>query len=60
MYQFAFVLLFPVAILIWKGIRIVPQGEEWVVERLGKFSHGGSSLVSWFFVARAGHCLQCG
>lgn len=27
-----------VAIAIWKGIRIVPQGEEWVVERLGKFS----------------------
>ena len=24
-------------ILAFKGIRIVPQGEEWVVERLGKF-----------------------
>jgi regulator of protease activity HflC (stomatin/prohibitin superfamily) len=35
---FMLVLLLPVAILIWKGIRIVPQGEEWVVERLGKFS----------------------
>ena len=35
---FMLVLLIPVAILIWKGIRIVPQGEEWVVERLGKFS----------------------
>lgn len=38
MTEFTFVLLIPVAILIWKGIRIVPQGEEWVVERLGKFS----------------------
>ena len=35
---FMLVLLLPVIILIWKGIRIVPQGEEWVVERLGKFS----------------------
>lgn len=35
---FMLVLLLPVVILIWKGIRIVPQGEEWVVERLGKFS----------------------
>lgn len=26
------------AILAFKGIRIVPQGEEWVVERLGKFA----------------------
>ena len=38
MTEFTFVLLIPVAILFWKGIRIVPQGEEWVVERLGKFS----------------------
>ena len=38
MTEFTFVLLIPVVILIWKGIRIVPQGEEWVVERLGKFS----------------------
>lgn len=35
---FMYMLLFPVVILIWKGIRIVPQGEEWVVEHLGKFS----------------------
>jgi len=33
-----FILIIPAFILIWKGIRIVPQGEEWVVERLGKFS----------------------
>ena len=33
-----YLLVILVAIAIWKGIRIVPQGEEWVVERLGKFS----------------------
>ena len=38
MSEFMFVLIIPVVILIWKGIRIVPQGEEWVVERLGKFN----------------------
>jgi len=27
-----------VIITIYKGINIVPQGEEWVIERLGKFS----------------------
>lgn len=25
------------AVTAWKGVRIVPQGEEWVVERLGKY-----------------------
>ncbi|SFV51414.1 Putative stomatin/prohibitin-family membrane protease subunit YbbK [hydrothermal vent metagenome] len=27
-----------VVVTLYKGINIVPQGEEWVVERLGKFS----------------------
>jgi regulator of protease activity HflC (stomatin/prohibitin superfamily) len=31
------VLIFTV-VTIWKGVRIVPQGEEWIVERLGKFN----------------------
>ena len=38
MLVFLYVLIVVVAILAWKGIRIVPQGEEWVVERLGKFA----------------------
>jgi len=25
-------------VTIWKGVRIVPQGEEWIVERLGKYN----------------------
>jgi regulator of protease activity HflC (stomatin/prohibitin superfamily) len=33
----AVILLLFVAISIAKGVRIVPQGEEWVVERLGKY-----------------------
>lgn len=37
MIEFMMVLLFPVVIGIWLGVRIVPQGEEWVVERLGRF-----------------------
>ena len=31
-------LLVFVVVTVWKGIRIVPQGEEWIVERLGKFN----------------------
>ena len=27
-----------IIITLYKGIKVVPQGEEWVVERLGKFS----------------------
>lgn len=30
-------LLIFVAVTVWKGVRIVSQGEEWVVERLGKY-----------------------
>ncbi len=28
-----------VVVTVWKGVRLVPQGEEWIVERLGKY-HG--------------------
>lgn len=31
------VLIFFLFMTLWKGVRIVPQGEEWVVERLGKY-----------------------
>ncbi|MBD3789402.1 MAG: SPFH/Band 7/PHB domain protein [Campylobacterales bacterium] len=33
-----FILAIAVIVTLYKGINIVPQGEEWVVERLGKFS----------------------
>ena len=32
------ILAIAVVVTLYKGINIVPQGEEWVVERLGKFS----------------------
>ncbi len=32
------VLVLLVIVTLYKGIKIVPQGEEWVVERLGKYS----------------------
>jgi regulator of protease activity HflC (stomatin/prohibitin superfamily) len=35
---FSIVLIFLAVVGIFKGVRIVPQGEEWVVERLGKFA----------------------
>ena len=35
---FSLVLIFLAIVAIIKGVRIVPQGEEWVVERLGKFA----------------------
>ncbi len=38
MTTFSLVLIFLAVIAIFKGVRIVPQGEEWVVERLGKFA----------------------
>jgi len=31
------ILIFAI-VTVWKGVRIVPQGEEWIVERLGKFN----------------------
>ena len=34
----AIILALLVIVTLYKGINIVPQGEEWVVERLGKFS----------------------
>lgn len=36
--EFSIILIVLVIVAIIKGVRIVPQGEEWVVERLGKFA----------------------
>lgn len=36
--EISIILLILAIIAIVKGVRIVPQGEEWVVERLGKFA----------------------
>lgn len=34
----AFVLIALVVFTIYKGVRIVPQGEKWIVQRLGKYN----------------------
>jgi len=37
-----------IVITVWKGVRIVAQGEEWIVERLGKYHttlHPGLSII---------------
>jgi len=42
------ILVVAVVITLYKGIKIVPQGEEWIVEKLGKFSrtlHPGLNLI---------------
>ncbi len=31
-------ILFGLVVVLFTGVRIVPQGEEWIVERLGKFN----------------------
>jgi len=36
--QILVVLAIGVIVTLYKGIKIVPQGEEWVIEKLGKFS----------------------
>jgi regulator of protease activity HflC (stomatin/prohibitin superfamily) len=42
------ILVVGIIITLYKGIKIVPQGEEWVIEKLGKFSktlHPGLNLI---------------
>lgn len=38
MLNIVIILVIAVIVTLYKGINIVPQGEEWIVERLGKFS----------------------
>ena len=46
--QLLIVLLIAIIVTLFAGIKIVPQGEEWVVERLGKFRtvlHPGLNII---------------
>ena len=48
----AVAILIFVAITVWKGVRIVAQGEEWIVERFGKFHvtlQPGLSIIIPYF-----------
>jgi len=53
----AIILAILVIITLYKGINIVPQGEEWIVERLGKFSRtlkpGLNLIVPYIEAVRA-------
>ncbi len=33
-----FIFIIGVIVTLYNGVKIVPQGEEWVIEKLGKFS----------------------
>ena len=35
----AVVLLFAGVVILFKAVRMVPQGYEWTVERFGKYTH---------------------
>lgn len=46
------VLVFLVLVVLWSGIKIVPQGHEWTVERFGKYTRTlvpGLQLIVPFF-----------
>ena len=48
----AIAILVFVLVTVWKGVRIVPQGEEWIVERFGKFNatlHPGLTIIIPYF-----------
>jgi regulator of protease activity HflC (stomatin/prohibitin superfamily) len=49
---FALAVLVFVLITAWKGVRMVPQGEEWIVERFGKYEKtltpGLSIIIPYF------------
>lgn len=49
---FGFVIMFAFVMVVWRGIKIVPQQEAWIVEYLGKFDkklEPGLNLINPFF-----------
>ena len=48
MFEFLVIVAVAVIVLVFKCICIVPQGEQWVIERLGKYRdtlHAGMNIV---------------
>lgn len=46
------VLAFLVLVVLWSGVKVIPQGEEWTVERFGKYMRTlspGLQLITPFF-----------
>ncbi|MEZ5825053.1 MAG: SPFH domain-containing protein [Geminicoccaceae bacterium] len=57
---FVFVLVLLAIVILFMGIKPVPQGEEWTVERFGRYTHTlrpGLNLI-WPFVDRVGDKLN--
>lgn len=58
----AFALALIVVLTVWKGIKIVPQQEAWIVERLGKFDRklepGLNILIPYLETVRYKHSLK--
>lgn len=58
----AFAITFIVVLTVWKGIKIVPQQEAWIVERLGRFDRklepGLNLLVPYIETVRYKHSLK--
>ncbi len=45
-------LAFLVLVVLWSGVKVIPQGEEWTVERFGKYMRTlspGLQLITPFF-----------
>lgn len=58
----SFALTFIVVLTIWKGVKIVPQQEAWIVERLGRFDRklepGLNLLIPYLETVRYRHSLK--
>jgi regulator of protease activity HflC (stomatin/prohibitin superfamily) len=59
---FALAVTFIAVLTVWKGIKIVPQQEAWIVERLGKFDRklepGLNILIPYLETVRYRHSLK--
>lgn len=59
---FAVAVTFIIALTIWKGVKIVPQQEAWIVERLGRFDRklepGLNLLIPYLETVRYRHSLK--
>src|SRR6185436_9490857 len=56
------IIVFVAVLTIWKGVKIVPQQEAWIVERLGKFDRklepGLNLLIPYLEAVSYRHSLK--
>lgn len=59
---FAFAVMFMVVVVVWAGVKIVPQQEAWIIEKLGKFDRklepGLNLLIPFFERVAYKHTLK--